>query len=134
MFPMLFLLISCLGVSGSFSSFNYGYDDSFQQLNSQLYSICFRREKSYCSISYKPSSIGNSFSVSTTPNNQISRAGEYSCVSDFLIIPRGTNGGAGANCYVSPILSLRRNNNDKILRAPKQIQMDFRLQPSFKHI
>jgi hypothetical protein len=87
--------------SGTVSSFNYGYDNSFQQLNGQLYSVCFRRAKTYCSISYKASSKGNSFSVSTTPNNQKSRAGEFSCVSDFLIIPRGTNGGAGVNCYTA---------------------------------
>ena len=99
----IFLLLE---PSGTVSSFNYGYDNSFQQLNGQLYSVCFRREKSYCTISYKASSIGNSFSVSTTPANQKSRAGEFSCVSDFLIIPRGTNGGAGAGCYVSRSVSL----------------------------
>ena len=89
------------GASGTVSSFNYGTDNSFQQLNGQLYSVCFRREKSYCTISYKASSIGNSFSLSSTPANQKSRAGEFSCVSDFLIIPRGTNEGAGDSCYVS---------------------------------
>ena len=82
-------------------SFNYGYDNSFQQLNAQLYSVCFRREKSYCSISYKASVIGNSFSVSTTPANQKSRAGEFSCISDFLIIPRETDGGACSSIYIS---------------------------------
>ena len=39
--------------------------------------------------------------VVTTPTNKKSRAGEFSCISDFLIIPRGTNGGAGSSCYVS---------------------------------
>ena len=97
----LIILLLISEPSGTVSSFNYGYDNSFQQLNGQLYSVCFRREKSYCTISYKASSIGNSFSVSSTPNNQVSRAGEFSCISDFLIIPRGTNGGAGAGCFVS---------------------------------
>ena len=91
------------GVSGRFRSFNYGIDDDYHHLNNQYYSICFRRESAYCSISYIPATDeGESFYLSGHPNNPSvnAKAGETGCPADFISIPAGSNGGAGTSCAV----------------------------------
>jgi len=89
------------GVSGRFRSFNFGLDNDYHHLNKQDYAICFRRELGYCIISYTAADDeGDSFYLSGHPNNPSTnaKAGETGCVADFITIPRGTNGGAGASC------------------------------------
>ena len=90
--------------SGTVQSFNFGADNTFHHLNSQDYAVCFRRGRGYCRISYRASSSGESFYLSTTPQTSPtkSKAGESNCGADFLIIPRGSSGGAGAQCSTDP--------------------------------
>ena len=88
--------------SGRVRSYNFGVNDNYHHLADQDYAVCFRRARGSCRISYSASEEGESFWVSRNPTaTAYASAGESTCIADFLIIPRGTNGGAGTQCTVS---------------------------------
>jgi len=85
--------------SGRIRSYNFGVNDNYHHLAEQDYAVCFRRARGFCRISYSATEEGESFWTSRNPTaTTYSSAGESSCIADFLIIPRGTNGGVGAQC------------------------------------
>ena len=96
-----------MSASGIVKSFNFGTSDDYHHLNDQDYAVCFRREKGYCRISYRATDEGESFYLSTTPQTSPtkSKVGETSCGADFLLIPRGTNGGAGSQRTTASVTS-----------------------------
>ena len=88
--------------SGRVRSFNFGVSVDYHHLADQSYAVCFRRARGVCRISYTPTEEQESFWLSRNPTaTAYASAGESSCLADFLIIPRGTNGGAGSQCTVS---------------------------------
>ena len=88
--------------SGRVRSYNFGVNDDYHHLADQDYAVCFRRARGFCRMSYSATEEGESFWTSRNPTaTQYAAAGESSCVSDFLMIPRGSNGGAGTQCIVS---------------------------------
>ena len=70
---------------GNFKSFNFGLDDDYHTLASQVYSICIRRNSKMCRIAYNAADDGESFYMSQTPtvSKVRSRAGETGCPTDF---------------------------------------------------
>jgi len=77
------------GFSGEVYSFNYGKSASTNHhLVSQEYSICFRREKGYCKMSYFPLETA-SFYMSGKPPSTSARAGWNGCKKDYVSIVGG---------------------------------------------
>jgi len=77
------------GFSGEVYSFNYGKSaDTNHHLISQEYSICFRREKGYCKMSYFPVETA-SFYTSGKPSSTLARAGYNGCKKDYVSIVGG---------------------------------------------
>jgi len=94
--------VGCLqyhtGVSGEIYSFNYGKSESVgHHLVSQEYSICFRREKGYCIMSYVPVEK-HSFHTTGDPSTIAARAGHSRCKKDYITVVQGHSGGRVPKC------------------------------------
>ena len=90
-------LAGCLqyftGTSGTISSYNY---DGGSHLANQLYSICVRPERGYCSLSYTALDT-ESFQVSGQNPGGTSLQGD-SCTADYIeIVGGGDSVGANTN-------------------------------------
>ncbi|KAG1699835.1 hypothetical protein GQR58_005417 [Nymphon striatum] len=75
------------GVAGSIESFNYA-DSASTYLNNLEYSICFRKELSYCGYTVQQNDvIANPFDIQGgTPQN--AGSGPVTCSNDYIIINR----------------------------------------------
>jgi len=91
------------GVSGAVYSFNYGKSaDKGHHLISQEYTICFRREKGYCKMSYFPENT-NAFYTSGSPPSFAAAAGQKKCKKDYVSITGARMGKLGScSTPVSP--------------------------------
>ena len=87
-----------MGVEGQSYSFNYQYASSKEHLQEQHYQICVRHELDHCSIGWIASTQEvDSFKISIkepSSSTYYGRAGIL-CYADFIMIPRGSNGGRG---------------------------------------
>jgi len=77
------------GVSGRIESYNYQNPDAPFLLGKMDYSACIRQEKGYCSITYTALDFKMDKVNTCTKNNSLCR-GQFSCLLDYVIIPRGS--------------------------------------------
>merc|ERR1711892_120486 len=82
------------GQTGQVRSFNFDAAN-YDHLNAQIYSVCIRREKGFCSIGWLQSVDPDSFKLSRPATNYASTVG--TCSKDYVNIFGGTNPG-GAPC------------------------------------